>query len=107
MFSCEAIMDHYANLKVKDADIDNILDLYFADPSTTIHVIGDDLVIDVAEAIEASAYARLTLRDKGAPDSRKRHAVWAAVLLAKPYQVPPTAPHRSGRPTGSRAHSLS
>lgn len=107
MFPCEAIIDHYATLKIRDADIDNIVDLYFSDPSTTIHVVGDDLVIDVAEAIEASAYARVTFRDEGASDSQKRQAVWAAVLLAKPYQVPTIAPHRSGRFTGSRTRSLS
>jgi hypothetical protein len=86
------IMDYYAARKVKSSEIDDIVDSYMSDPCMVIHVLGDDLVIDVAEAIEASAYARLMLRDASISLSQRRHALWNAVFLAKPYQVPLAAP---------------
>lgn len=86
MFSHPIVLDHYGARKIRDEDIDAAVDAYFRDPSTSVHPIGNDILIDIAAAIEGSAYVRLALGNQGVPDAQKRQAIRAAILLARPYQ---------------------
>lgn len=81
-----SILDFYGARQVRDADIDAVVSAYFADPDDTLHVMCDDVLVDVAQAIKASAYARFILASDDASEVQKRQAVWNAVLLARPIQ---------------------
>ena len=78
------VLDYYGARQIRDRDIDVVVVSYFADPANTLHVMADDVLVDVARAIKASAYAKLMLASDDASEDQKRQAVWNAVLGIKP-----------------------
>ncbi|GJD97328.1 hypothetical protein [Methylobacterium iners] len=65
-------------------DLVRAVDAYMADPATETFEIGGSYVLNLAGAVEASAYAQRVLVDPDANMMRRRGVVRAAILLARP-----------------------
>lgn len=68
-------------------DLVRAVDAYMADPATETFEVGGGYVLNLAAAVQASAYARRVLGDPNANMMRRRGVVRAAILLARPEKL--------------------
>lgn len=70
--------------EITSAHLTAAVDTYCRAPRTMAYAIGGKHVLDLVKAVRSSTEARRILADDTLPDSVKRAAVRAALLVARP-----------------------
>lgn len=74
----------YKAKAILDANVAAAVDVFMADPMTTLFVFGDGYRLDLAAAVRSHTWAAATVSSAEATDHLKRAAVRTAILLARP-----------------------
>ena len=72
--------------EITSAHLTAAVDTYCRAPQTMAYAISGKHVLDLAKAVRSSTEVRRILADETSPESAKRAAVRAAILLARPVK---------------------